>query len=518
MQEGPSGLGGLTPEAAGDVRMVAKGGAVQMVGQVVQKLVTFLLVAVMVRMLGTADYGLYRQVFQILMVATTLSSGGFPAAAVRFIAKARVAKDPSAVRGAARTTIAGAGVVSLVVFAVGFLTADQLAAAFADSPSSRSYLAFLLRVGAAYVPLYGCMQVLRFCTQASRTMVPSVIVGNVIQPLSRFTLTVLALLAGFTVTGAVAALVASAGIALLSGFWYHRKLLSDAERVATPRAQIGPILRFTFPQAGVALFSTQSLGLGILLIGIFGVDREVGLYGIAQSLQLAGGLFLNSIVGIWAPVVVHIYERGEIARLGSLYQTINRWVATFSVPIFMALMIQPELFVQVLSGQADSDAAILVSILAAGNLFYVATGPSGYLLAMTGRPGINLLNSLVSVGLYVGLGIWLVPLYGAIGMAVVDAIVTALVNVARVIEGKLLVGVQPFGRTFFKPMAATLVASGVLLTSRLVLGHSPAMAVAGLVLAGLVYLGLLKIQGLEAEERHVIDGVKTRLVGAFKRK
>ena len=517
MSEGTSGLGGLTPEAAGDVRTVAKGGAVQMVGQVTQKGVTFLLVAVMVRTLGTADYGLYRQVFQILMVATTLSSGGFPAAAVRFIAKARVARDPAASRGAARTTIAGAGVMSMVVFAVGFLAADQIAAAFADSPSSRTYLAFLLRVGVAYVPLYGCMQVLRFCTQAYRTMVPSVIVGNVIQPLARFTLTVVALLVGFSVTGAVVALVASAGIALLSGFWYYRRLLSDAERVATPRAQIGPILRFTFPQAGVALFSTQSLGLGILLIGAFGVDREVGLYGIAQSLQLAGGLFLNSIVGIWAPVVVHIYERGEIARLESLYQTINRWVATFSVPIFMALMIQPEFFVLLLSGQADSDAAILVSILAAGNLFYVATGPSGYLLAMTGRPGINLLNSLVSVGLYVGLGVWLVPLYGAIGMAVVDAIVTALVNIARAIEGKILVGVQPFGRTFIKPMAATLAASAVLIVLRLVLGHSPAMAVAGLASAGIVYLGVLKLIGLEAEERHVIDEVKARLFGAFKR-
>jgi O-antigen/teichoic acid export membrane protein len=287
--------------------------------------------------------------------------------------------------------------------------------------------------------------------------------------------------------------------------------------VAVPRAKVGPILRFVFPQAGVALFSTQSLGLGVLLVGVFGVDREVGLYAIAQSLQLAGGLFLNSIVGIWAPVVVHIYEQGDIARLQSLYQTINRWVATFSVPIFMALIIQPELFTFLLAGRAGDDAAILVPILAAGNLFYVATGPSGYLLAMTGRPGINLINSLVSVALYVGLGIWLVPKYGAIGIAVVDAVVTALLNIARAIEGKILVGVQPFGRTFIKPVTATLMASGVLLVWRLVLGHSFSMAVAGLVAAGVVYVSVLKILGLEAEEKHVIDEVKKRVLGALKR-
>lgn len=110
------------------------------------------------------------------------------------------------------------------------------------------------------------------------------------------------------------------------------------------------------------------------------------MYGIAQSLQLAGGLFLGSIVGIWAPVVVDIYERGDLPRLHSLYQTINRWVATLSVPIFAALILEPELFARLIGGRAGAGEASLVPILAAENLFFVGTGPSSYLLSMTGRP------------------------------------------------------------------------------------------------------------------------------------
>ncbi|MGH2702904.1 MAG: polysaccharide biosynthesis C-terminal domain-containing protein, partial [Actinomycetota bacterium] len=157
-------------------------------------------------------------------------------------------------------------------------------------------------------------------------------------------------------------------------------------------------------------------------------------------------------------------------------------------------------------------------ILAAGNLFFVATGPSSHLLSMTGRPGINLINSLTSVGLYAGLGIWLVPIYGVIGMAVVDAIVTMMLNIARVVEGKIIVGIQPFGRTFYKPLAATLVGGGVLVLLRLILGTSMSMALTSLVVAGVVYLGFLKLLGLDPEEREVIEAIKTRFASILGRR
>jgi O-antigen/teichoic acid export membrane protein len=44
---------------------VAKGGAVQVAGQIVQGVVAFGFVAIAVRTLGTDDFGLFRQVSQI---------------------------------------------------------------------------------------------------------------------------------------------------------------------------------------------------------------------------------------------------------------------------------------------------------------------------------------------------------------------------------------------------------------------------------------------------------------------
>jgi hypothetical protein len=121
------------------------------------------------------------------------------------------------------------------------------------------------------------------------------------------------------------------------------------------------------------------------------------------------------------------------------------------------------------------------------------------------------------VVLYVALGAWLVqldgPLGGVVGMAITDSIVTALVNTARVIQAKILVGVQPFGPTFYKPVVATLAGAAVLGAFKLIFGTSIPSELAGLVVGAVVYLGVLRAIGLDAEERMVINRVKAR---AFK--
>ncbi|MDQ3751290.1 MAG: oligosaccharide flippase family protein [Actinomycetota bacterium] len=502
----------LSSEAAADVATVARGGAVQIIGQISQRGLAFLFSVVATRpsFLGIGGFGLYRFVTQVLSIAGIVGLGGFNYASMHFISAARAVKDPSGARSAGRVGLRGAVVSSAIVVAVLIVGADLLATPFSASPAKREQLAYLLRIGAAYVPLFALMQVLRYCTQAYKTMVPSVIVGNIIQPTARFLIGVGVLVAGFAVTGAVVTLSLSMGIGVLAAAYYYRRMLSVEERAADRRPVARPMIRFALPQLGASLFNVQALGLGIVVLKLFTESNvPVGLFAIALALQGPGGIFLSGIVNIWAPVVSDLYARGEIGRLESLYQTITRWVATFSFPVFGLLMLYPDVFVRIFNSRA-LDAAPLVVILAIGNVFYAGTGPTGYVISMTGRPGVNFINSIVAVGLYVGLAFLIVPRYGAIGMAVVDATVTALINSVRVIEAKLLVGVQPFGRSFLKPVGATLLAMGASLAWRLVPGEGVLIELPGIALAAVVYLLSLRVMGLDAEERYVWERIKGR--------
>jgi len=512
----PSEKESLSLEAAEDVRTVARGGAVQIIGQVSQRGLSFLFSAVATRVLGPAGFGLYSQIARVLAIGGQLGLAGFNYASMRFIARARANQDHGGVRGAARIGLWGTTVASAIVLMALVALAAPIAAAFSrgDEASQADEFATLIRIGALYVPAFAYMQVLRYCTQAYKTMVPSVISGNIVQPAARFVLGVALLLAGIEVAGAVATLSASMAVGAGSALWYWRRLPSAQERQASPHASASAMVRFALPQAGSSLLGIQSLGLGIIVLGIVSDNRDVGLFAVALALQGPGGVFLSGLVNIWAPVVSDLYEKGEIARLDSLYKTITRWVVTFSFPVYGALIVEPGLFVTIYGGSEVLDAAPLVAIIAVGNLFYSGTGPTGYVLSMTGRPGVNFANSVVAVALYALGGALFVPKYGLPAMAWVDASVTALVNTARVIEAKLLVGVQPFGRSILKPIGAALAGVVALLLWKLVPLEGLGAQLTGVVLAGLVYALVLWALGLDAEERFVWERIKSRV---FKR-
>ncbi|MBA3583050.1 MAG: polysaccharide biosynthesis protein [Gemmatimonadetes bacterium] len=500
--------------ARADVRIAAKGGAVQFLGYGINRGISLVFVAVMVRLLGPAGFGLYRQVAQILQMLGNLGPVGFESAALRSIVHARAIDDPGAVRGAARVALIGAGLVSSALFVAVFGLADLIAEAFADEPAQREQMSFLLRLGAAFVPLWAVQAVLRACTQAYQTLAPSVIVGNVVQPVALIVVAGLALFLGFGVEGAVAGLVLSVVFALAAAIWFFQRIRTPEERSARPRISIRPMVAFALPMAGVELFRVGGLGVGILVLGLLGSDREVGLFAVAASLQGVALIFPKAISGIWRSMVADLDRRGETERLAALYQTINRWVATFSFFLIAALIVRPEPFVQILGGREVADAASLTTILAVGTLFAIGTGPCAQLISMTGRPAMNLVNSVVGICIYAGLSWLFVPAYGAVGMAVVDSLVTTLLNVARVVEAKLLTGIQPFGASFLKPIVATLAAGAVLYGWRFLSTGSLPLELAGLAVAGIVYVAVFLIAGVDPEERYVYRRIKTRLLSS----
>lgn len=511
MSETPEvkGREGLSKEASADVRTLAKGGAVQIAGQITQRGVAMVFTLVVSAALGVSGFGLYKKVAQIFAIAGQLGLAGFNYAAMHFITRARASNDPGGVKGVARFSLGVTTVTATLVAVALWIAADPIAGRFSGGKANPDQLAHLIRIGAPYVLGYALMQVFRWCTQAYRTMVPSVIAGNIVQPLVRFVTGVAVVLAGFGVVAVVLGEVFSLIVGTALAAWYFRRMMSGAEKDATPHVDRSKVVRFALPQGGASLLGIQSLGLGVLIVAIFEGNREVGLFGIALALQGPGGIFLGGIINIWAPVVSELHDLGAIDRLGSLYQTITRWVATFSFPVFAALILEPDLFLKVFPKDA-SDAASIVAILAVGNIFYTGTGPSGFVLSMSGRPGVNLVNSVIGVALYIGFGLFAVPRYGVVGMAWVDAIVTAIINGVRVIQVKKYIGVQPFGRSFLKPVGATLIGAVVLLLWRLIPGENLALEVSGVAVAGLAYVLSLRAMGLDAEERYVWERIRAR--------
>ncbi|MDQ3985999.1 MAG: oligosaccharide flippase family protein [Actinomycetota bacterium] len=500
----------LDEVAAGDVRTVTKGGAVQIAGQLSQRGLSSVFTFIAFRILGRVGYGVYREVAQVATIAGQLGLAGFNYASMRWISRARAKGTIGGVKGAASVGLFGIGITSTIVAIAMVVLADPLAEAFDTGDVDESELAGYIRLAAPYVPLFALMQVLRYCTQAYKTMVPSVIAGNIVQPVVRFVIGVAVLGAGLEVAGAVGSLVVSVAAGAIAAGFFFKRMLGEQERAAAPRREVGPMVRFALPQAGASLLGIQTLGVGVIVLGLASGPDQVGIFGLALALQGAGTVFLGGMVNIWAPVVSDLYDRDAIDRLGSLYQTLTRWISTFSLPVYAALILEPDLFAE-FGGPEGKGAAPVVAILAIGNVFYSATGPTGYVISMSGHPTVNLMNSVVAVGLYTAIGLPVAEAHGAVGVAVVDAAVTALINSARVLQAWILVGVQPFGPTFYKPVVATISGSAVLLLWRLWPGDSIPLEIGGVVVSAAVFLAVLRAFGLDSEERYVWASIRRRL-------
>jgi O-antigen/teichoic acid export membrane protein len=120
-------------------------------------------------------------------------------------------------------------------------------------------------------------------------------------------------------------------------------------------------------------------------------------------------------------------------------------------------------------------------------------------------------NSIGIWSLYVVAAWLVVPSHGMVGMAVIHAAAGALSNVVMVVAARWLTGLQPFGRSFLKPIAATCVAGLVLLCWRFLVERSLPFDLLGLALGGATYCASLWVTGMDADDRIVYERVRARL-------
>ncbi|HKY60787.1 MAG TPA: oligosaccharide flippase family protein [Gemmatimonadota bacterium] len=486
---------------------------IQFVGTGTNRVAGLLFVAMAIRLLGAAGFGVYRQIAQLLITTSTIAMLGFDGALLRSVAQARARRVLGAVRSATRTAVTTVTIVSLVLFLGFYLAADPIAAAFADQPSQEREMAFLLRLGAAFVPLFALAKVLSTGAMGFKTVVPSVLVADVLQPVSLLLLSTLAIVAGYGVAGAVGALLGSAAVALVAASWFFRGLVPEAPREPHPTSSFRSMAAFGLPRAGSRAMRWGNFGT--LILGIFGTDRDVALFAVATSLQGIVFIFPQAFISIWQPIVVDLVERKETERLGTIYQTVNRWVASCSFGLIVSLVILPEPFVRILGGTTVQEATVLTSVIAMGTLFQVGTGLCGALVTMAGYPITNLVNSIGIWTLYISAAWLIVPHHGVMGMAVIHSAAGALSNLVMVLAARWLIGIQPYGRSFLKPIAATCAAGVVLLLWRGLVERSLYLDLLGLALAGAAYTAALWVTGMDAEDRIVYERVRVRLRGLF---
>jgi O-antigen/teichoic acid export membrane protein len=529
---------------AKDRTRLARGGALNLAGSLINAVGGVVLVVIITRNLGPGGSGAFFEATALFQVLATAGQLGADTGLGRFIPRSLVHHRPSQIWTWTRLALGPVALVGLVSGTVIYLGAEPLGRLVAKGDHRGEFVTYV-RVFAPFIAVGAVYFAIQTGSRAFGTMRPSVVIERLVRPIAQ----PVAMLAVFVLGMGPVAMAwawigpyAAAAVAL--GYWYVRQIRRAERRAAnaaapddrgrsdeptsaptsetaveaatdpasgavtttaaadpTPAAA-GPgsapasdartFWRFSAPRAVASLFQVAVRWLDVLLVGALSSTREAGIYGAASRWLIGGTFVVFAINQAFQPQISAMLARAEGGRSKALFQSATAWAVALVWPLYLTLAVFGPVLVRVF-GRGFSEGSDALIILAVGGMIGAACGPVDMVLLMGGRSSATMLSAAIGLTVNIGVNIALVPRYGFVGAAVAWSATMATTNLIGVWQIRRLVGRAGYGSIWLRAMVAAIGGAGLpLLVARLVLGATPLAMVVGLVTGALVYALILR--------------------------
>ncbi len=387
---------------------VLGGSAWSLAGRIVPQAYVLVVSVAAARFLGPD--GLGRQSFIAFVEISVLSllAQGFSIAMARFVGDSLGRGRPDALRGLIRwgvrlqavVALFGAAALVLVAAAGGEPTAAWVLAGVACGLGILHTLPIALLIG---------MQRWR---RASIAGLVNGCVGTIA--------VVFVLAAGWGVTG-MFAVEAAVGLANLvwTALLARRALREISPGVDSARDMRRPLLGYaTAATYGIVLTLIVWRRSEFFLLERFSTDAEIALYSVAFALVAALIQFPDAIAGAAFPAFATLSGAGEHERIRIGFGRGTRLVLLAALPLTAAALALGPPLVRLLYGTGFEGTAPVLAILILPLPLIAVLQLSKSLLAALGLLRYQLTAETIAAGLTIGLGLALIPPYGAVGAAI----------------------------------------------------------------------------------------------------
>lgn len=375
-------------------------------------------------------------------------------------------------------------------------------------------LANVLKLFALALPFTTLTSIFLFTTQGFKIMKYKVMVREIMEPLGRILLVLVLLFFGWRLYGLLYAYLIPIICGTILSFYYFRKVFPQISRKAVrPIYETKKLLHFSWPVFLTEFFCMINLWIGVGMLGYFSISEEVGIYSAAHRTALWGTIIITSFSSIFAPVISDLYTRGESSKLNKYFKTVAKWTFTLNLPLSLMMIFFARDILNIFGPEFLPGMPCLV-VLSLGWLVSSSTGSVSQMIAMSGRPKINLLNIIGALTGQVILNILLIPKYGILGAAFALSVSIILGNIVAVVEVVFILKMHPYRRDFYKPVLAAAVSFPALClyAGQVSIHNTFIMFITG----GLIFLALytiiLILLGVSEEERFILKKVIKKLI------
>ena len=420
-------------------------------GYIVQNFLYLLSTVLIAKILDADSFGFYSLAWAIVGIGSMVSGLGFNMTPSKFIPLYRQNNEVSKLKGFLSFLFKTQVAATLLIAGVLIFSSRYISTEIYHKPG----LVIFLMLLAGLVPLQKLVELFGSIFRGFKKVNYSVYVQAFFEPAYRFLFLIGVFLIGGYITGVFSALYSGVILALILAIVIYKKhvlalLPSSSESLPCDRKKV---ILYSLPLLGISIISYLMGKTDILMIGYFLSPDKIGIYNIAFKLSLLVALSLLALDSIFSPIISELYSQKDYTKLAAAYKAFTRVILYVSTFVFFSifLLARPVLL---LIGKDFTPGIYPLLILSLGQLVNVSVGPAGSILNMTKFPRISLYNSIGLLVLNILLNLSLIPRYGIIGAATATSISIILINLLRIVEVYILLGIHPYSLSYSKPLLA----------------------------------------------------------------
>lgn len=386
-------------------------------------LVTSIVVA---RLYGAEMVGILAMVQAFMMLAMIFSNMGMDTSILRLIPEHIVKHSVSSAFRVYRKVQYFVGVVSVLAGLALFFTADLMATTVFSKPK----LGFFLELAAAFIVFRSLMEL---NTQAVRglRMIGTFAFMQVL-PQACMLLALIALGVVYSSdSNPVYAQLAAWGLTALVGVvivnYAFRKRMFPGD--AVEKMRLREILSISAPMLMTSSLQFMIAQTGVILLGIFRTESEVGYYAAAVKLATLTSFVLQAINSMVAPKFSELFHKDNIDELLYVARKSTRLIFWTTSPILLVMVAFGWPILGLAYGYTFTAAYPALVVLVIGQFINSISGSTGYFMVMTGQQRVfrNVVGTAAVVNILL---CWaLIPSFGLLGAAFAATVSIASWNI-----------------------------------------------------------------------------------------
>lgn len=340
---------------------------------------------IIARYYGADMVGVVAVINSFLILATTFTVFGTNTSILRLIPEHLTKYSPASAFNIYRKTqyfVAGVSVITggLLFFASGFI---------AESIFSKPNLRFYFALGAGFVVFKSLMTLNTHAVRSVR-LIRIFAFMNLLPTLSKLGVLILLTIFFFHQDNPIYAMFASVTITALVGAWIMDQVFKQKSRpedILHPMS-IKEILSISLPMLMTATMAFIIGQTGVIILGIFRPEAEVGYYAIAVRLATLTSFVIAAISSMAAPRLSELFYSDNMDELFYVSKKAAKLVFWTTTPILLCLIFFGKPVIGLLYGDAFTVAYSAMVLLTIGQFVNAISGLTSTFMNMTGHQRI----------------------------------------------------------------------------------------------------------------------------------